>query len=651
MHSRLPCEDRHIPRGKYVFQGGTRCHQLVAKNGSARRAKLFVVSHHGINETVFRLARHESDRELHSFRLRTRIFMFVAAAGMLFGSVGYGQSGPLTADSGGLDFKQFGLLAIQDGGRRKPIDTFAREMLIRITGRSTYTDKAGRKWQPNDFVLSALLDTRDWKNEPMILISSGQLIEQRRIDKAHRRFSFAQLTGSTELQRIAGEARALKRAEKPLDRVQQEALSVNDRLTVLGNVMNGNALLIVPSPQRETDVWMAPDPTAVAGYYDETQIAPAFAELTKMMRAYTQADTFDCSSAARQLQDNLRALSPSIYPQTRQLRLEYFYNHFEGFYRAIWCYGIALVILIAAHLRKRGGALQTLGVGIALLGLAFQASGIVMRCLIAGRPPVTNMYESIIWVSFAVSFFGMIFFARYRTTVYLLAALPVTLIALLLVHQMPIAMPSSIDPLVPVLRDNFWLTIHVLTITLSYAAFALAMGFGHILLWRYARNPIAARADQPMHFWLYRVLQLGVILLAAGTILGGVWANYSWGRFWGWDPKETWALIALLCYITTLHGRLAGWWRQFGLVVASVVCFLTVLMAWYGVNFVLGKGLHSYGFGIGGETYVASFVIADLSLVAIASWRYMASKCEVEAEVRSQVSHNGGDPSVAPAET
>src|SRR6266568_6103738 len=102
----------------------------------------FVVSHHGINETVFRLARHESDRELHSFRLRTRIFMFVAAASILFGSVGYGQSDPPAANSGGLDFKQFGFLAIQDGGRRKPIDTFARETLIRITGRSTYTDKA-----------------------------------------------------------------------------------------------------------------------------------------------------------------------------------------------------------------------------------------------------------------------------------------------------------------------------------------------------------------------------------------------------------------------------------------------------------------------------------------------------------------------------
>ena len=122
-------------------------------------------------------------------------------------------------------------------------------------------------------------------------------------------------------------------------------------------------------------------------------------------------------------------------------------------------------------------------------------------------------------------------------------------------------------------------------------------------------------------------------MLAAGTILGGVWANYSWGRFWGWDPKETWALIALLCYILALHGRLAGWWTQFGLAVASVVCFLAVLMAWYGVNFVLGKGLHSYGFGIGGETYVAIFVALDLLFVAFAIWRCRRSASSV-AELR-----------------
>jgi cytochrome c-type biogenesis protein CcsB len=587
------------------------------------------------------------------------------------------RDGGMAADTSGLDYKQFGLLAIQDGGRRKPLDTFAKETLIRITGRSTYTDKAGRKWTPNDFVLSALLETHDWKNEPMVLVSLGKLKEQLGLDKTQGRFSFAQLTALPELNRLANEAHALRKAEKPLDRLQQEVMSVTERLALFAHVMDGSAFLIVPASKSETDAWVVPP--EFSRYYSDAQFAPIQTQLQTLATAYTNSDSFMFSRASNQLRENLRELSPAIYPKDRQLRLEYFYNHFDGFFWATCCYGIALVVLAIAYAQSRGmryaaiamgiatallgfatqgfahpawifgsaflillgllgarfavapRALPALGVTIVLLGLAFHASGIVMRCLIAGRPPVTNMYESIIWVSFAVSFFGMIFFARYRTPVYLLAALPVTLVALLLVHQMPIAMPSSIDPLVPVLRDNFWLTIHVLTITLSYAAFALAMGFGHILLWRYALNPSAARADAPMHFWLYRVLQLGVLLLAAGTILGGVWANYSWGRFWGWDPKETWALIALLCYILTLHGRLAGWWTEFGLVVASVVCFLAVLMAWYGVNFVLGKGLHSYGFGIGGETYVATFVLLDLLFVAFAIWRYRASKRAVSA--------------------
>lgn len=620
----------------------------VAEECVTRRG-MAAFSARGYNEPA--PARHDAHRELDSRRLKTRLVIFITAATVLFSGIDYAASADApVADSSALNFKQWGLLAIQDGGRRKPIDTFGRETLIRISGKSTHTDNSGRKWQPNDFVLSALLETHDWKNEPMVLVSFGKLKEQLGFDKTQRRFSFAQLAGSIELQRLANEAQALRRAEKPLDRVQQEALGVSDRLTLFARVIDGSALLIVPAPTNETDPWV--EPSGWSKYYSEPQFAPIQTQLQTAATAYVNGDGFNFSRAANQLRDNLRGLSPSIYPQERQLRLESFYNHFEAFCRAIWCYGIAFVVLLVAHLRRNvahraaatavaaslreaspqnGRALQNIGVAVALLALAFHASGIAMRCMIAGRPPVTNMYESIIWVSFAVSFFGMIFFTRYRALVYLLAALPVTLVALLLVHQMPIAMPSSIEPLVPVLRDNFWLTVHVLTITLSYAAFALAMGFGHILLWRYARNPAAARADAPMHFWLYRVLQLGVLLLAAGTILGGVWANYSWGRFWGWDPKETWALIALLCYILALHGRLAGWWTQFGLAVASVVCFLAVLMAWYGVNFVLGKGLHSYGFGIGGETYVATFIVLDLLFVAFAIWRYRSSKLALAA--------------------
>ena len=225
-------------------------------------------------------------------------------------------------------------------------------------------------------------------------------------------------------------------------------------------------------------------------------------------------------------------------------------------------------------------------------------SRICRSIAIAGRPPVTNMYESVVWVAFGTIFFALVFEAIYRSRYFLLGAVPVAVVSLILADTQTLALDRSINPLVPVLRDNFWLTTHVLTITLSYAAFALALGnWPHRLAQGYQREQ---RLRPSLYNYLYRTLQVGVLLLATGTILGGVWANYSWGRFWDWDPKETWALITLLGYLIVLHGRIAGKWAGFGMAVGAVLAFQGVLMAWYGVNFVLGVGLHSYGFGTGG---------------------------------------------------
>ncbi len=175
------------------------------------------------------------------------------------------------------------------------------------------------------------------------------------------------------------------------------------------------------------------------------------------------------------------------------------------------------------------------------------------------------------------------------------------------------------------LRNNFWLVTHVMTITLSYAAFALALGIANITLGYYLVRSGTGETIAALSRFTYQALQVGVLLLAAGTILGGVWADYSWGRFWGWDPKEVWALIALLGYLAVLHARYVGWVGHFGLAALSVACFSLVVVAWYGVNFVMGAGLHSYGFGGGGEGYVGSVLAAQFLYVALAAlrWRNM----------------------------
>jgi cytochrome c-type biogenesis protein CcsB len=248
------------------------------------------------------------------------------------------------------------------------------------------------------------------------------------------------------------------------------------------------------------------------------------------------------------------------------------------------------------------------------------------------------MYESVIWVGFGIAAVALIFELIYRAKYYLLAAAPLSVICLILSDKLPAILDPSIKPLVPVLRDNFWLSIHVPTITLSYASFALSLGIGHIILGNYLFSPNAKERINQLSQLNYRVIQIGVLLLTTGIILGGIWAHFSWGRFWGWDPKETWALIALLCYLAPLHGRLVGWLKNFGMAVVSVVCFNAVLMAWYGVNFVLGTGLHSYGFSTGGsELIVGSVVGLDLLFVLITAIKYqrqLTTQTQTESQLK-----------------
>ncbi|HXV28390.1 MAG TPA: cytochrome c biogenesis protein CcsA, partial [bacterium] len=307
------------------------------------------------------------------------------------------------------------------------------------------------------------------------------------------------------------------------------------------------------------------------------------------------------------------------------IHAEVTYNRLRPFSWAWKFYlGSILIFVVLGFTNIR--SVKTWGVRIEALlflaGFAFHSYGFYLRCVIAGRPPVSNMYESIIWVSWAAVLFSLILSLLYRSGFLRPVAAAVSALALILAQSFPTLLDPSLAPLVPVLRSNLWLTVHVLTITLSYGAFALAWGIGHAAIFNFAFSRGNTERQKTLLEYLYRALQIGVVLLAAGTVLGGVWANYSWGRFWGWDPKETWALIALLGYLTVLHGRFAGWLDNFGFAVGSTVAFLGILMAWYGVNFVLAAGLHSYGFGGGGLPYVAAAVIFDLILIGGAAFIY-----------------------------
>ncbi|HTN75567.1 MAG TPA: cytochrome c biogenesis protein CcsA, partial [Pirellulaceae bacterium] len=224
----------------------------------------------------------------------------------------------------------------------------------------------------------------------------------------------------------------------------------------------------------------------------------------------------------------------------------------------------------------------------------------------------------------------------------------------------PSVLDESFSPLQPVLRSNFWLTVHVLTIVSSYAAGMLAFGIGLIALGYYLfgryRDPVVMKhvpvgmrpagheeGDEDLHLsrrppeevaalaqYAYRAIQVAVLLLAIGTILGGIWADRSWGRFWGWDPKEVWALVSLLVYLAILHGRFAGWFNNFGMITGTILGAGAILFSWYGVNFALPMlapdgmvGLHSYGSGAGGLMEVAATYAITMLYWGAACTRYV----------------------------
>jgi len=241
--------------------------------------------------------------------------------------------------------------------------------------------------------------------------------------------------------------------------------------------------------------------------------------------------------------------------------------------------------------------------------VAFHTMGLGLRVLILSRPPVSNMYESMIFMNWILILCALVLYARRRKLFLLSTAALVSALVMIYADLLPIE--SSLGVLAPVLRSSYWLIIHVMTIVASYGIFGLAMALGHRQLFFHAVGRLHQDDQSASAQVLLQLIQLGVLTLGIGTVLGGVWANESWGRFWGWDPKETWALITFLGYLAVIHLRYARKLSDQALAVCAVLGFLLVLMTWYGVNFLLGRGLHSYGSGSGGAVWIAGYLVFE----------------------------------------
>ncbi len=463
---------------------------------------------------------------------------------------------------------------IQAGGRVKPLDSFARETVRTLVGASAY-----RGQDPLRTVMAIAAEPSAWESVPLLAVPYRPLCERLGMAPTVAAISSAQIFSERKLMPLLPPLVAKQQSHEPLTPLDQEVSDLYQRMLAFHELTTGEAFRVMPSPPAGDGVWRAP-----------TAGSPS----AEAWRALVAAARDPNDSALVEAVTRWRAASmagrSAAWPLAWRLDLEVRYNEVQPF-RVAWLgYGLA-ALLIALGFHWPVG--RRLGLSILGLTLVLHVAGLATRIVLANRPPVSNLYESMLWLACVLVVLALGFERATRLGYAALAAAVMGGITLVLADQLPFE--PGIHPVIAVLRSPLWLTIHVLTIVASYAALTLATGVAHVAAGLYlARRPAAALANALQ--LLYRIIQIGVILLAAGVMLGALWANASWGRYWGWDPKETWALITLLWFIAILHGRFAGWIRGVGLAVATIGGFLLLLMTYYGVNYFL-VGLHSYAGG------------------------------------------------------
>ncbi len=505
-------------------------------------------------------------------------------------------------------------LVIQHNGRHKRFDSLARETVRAITG--------ARRWQrqdPVETVLDIIIHPEMWQERPLIEVPFVPLREALGMDRHTTHTSQEELVTTRRLMRMLPGIVEKQQNDDKLTMLENETMEAFQRFVTFSGLVE-HRLELVPPPHGTDPVWQSIlQPQA---YHPDAQdtIRAAWAAFITAGRS---GDETELLKRAEQLSTVLRTLNPQAYPSPWRIELELFYNRAEPFVWAIWCYLLAALSLLLYLVRPSPGAARV-GVSASAAAYVFHIAGIAMRVILGGRPPVSNFFETMLWLPFVTMTLALVFDRIYRAYTFRLAATSLAAITLTLARQVPL--DSSITPVVAVLRSNLWLTVHVLTIVASYGALALATGLAHVYGFVYLLRGERHRALKPMGLFLYRAIHVGVVLLASGVMLGAVWANASWGRYWGWDPKETWALITLLWFLALLHGRFAGWLHALGLATGTIVGFFLLLMTYYGVSFYL-VGLHSYAGGsakplpLGLVIYVAAEVLFVAALAMTAANR------------------------------
>ena len=534
----------------------------------------------------------------------------------------------------------FSELQVQDfQGRIKPIHTLALDLLRKLYGKNSfkYTDSFGKKQSlsPTQVFLGMQFKPDSWQLIPFIkvekttrdTIASYMTIENDYAKPA----SFFDFQGNYLLKQIVADAYA--KAEGKRNTLDKNIIKLDERLNITWAIFSGQFLKIFPNLSDADNTWFAPK--ANINFSGNNQliyqkIIPTYFEA---LEEGVKKNIWNKANEVVELLKNFQVTNASrnVLISNKKVALEISYNNQHVFFKSMLFYSVVGVLLLVVgffqvfYKRRWLNKVSNTLLFFVLLIFLYHAYGIGLRWYVSGHAPWSNGYEATVFIASICVFAGIIYGLKYK--------LPAAAAALIAVCLLGIAHGSLMNPeitnLVPVLK-SYWLLIHVAVITGSYGF--LTLGSILALLVLICMVLINSKNEDRVRKVITELTSInektstvGLFMLSVGTFLGGVWANESWGRYWGWDPKETWALISIIIYAFVLHVRIIFKKNQFiAYNISSLFALSSLIMTFFGVNYYL-SGLHSYAKGdpvpIPSWIFIVTPLLVILSIIASFRWR------------------------------
>jgi cytochrome c-type biogenesis protein CcsB len=504
-------------------------------------------------------------------------------------------------------------------GRMAPLHSLASDLLRKVYKSSTYEGLTS-----GQVLLGMMASPYSWQAKPIIEVKNKVVQGMLGVDGKYASYNdFFNEEGRYKLNDAISAAYEKKPAER--SQLDKDLMKVDERINITFMVYRGDLLKIFPVPNDPENRWVSPSTDNTYSLSGEDSV------FVRMGFHYYIAQLVEGKDSASFILDGIKnyqkKYGAEVLPSTTKTNFEISFNNLNIFERLFPFYlftGLFLLIITFIKIFKPKAKLKYMvwtGQGLIILGFIVHTLGLALRWYVSGHEPWSNGYESMIYIAWATLLAGLLFSRKSEMTLAVTAMMGG--IILLVAHLS--WMDPEITNLVPVLK-SYWLTIHVATIVASYGFLGLGalLAFVNLLSFIMKRKSNAINLDlsiKELTYVIEMTLTFGLILLTIGNFLGGIWANESWGRYWGWDPKETWALASIIFYSFVLHMRfIPGLQSLYAFNLASLISYASILMTYFGVNFYL-SGLHSYA--AGDPVPIPTFVYYTVAVIAVVGiWAY-----------------------------